>query len=465
MSREKGTFNFAANFEVKKKAPLDASTLVETYADLTDPTVWEDSNGKVWLFNGRTVSVSNDPDTSKNGVYYLHDASNYTSTSSWEKLAAASGSTLNDVQNIGSGTGIFSGITGTSILLRSIIGSGNTDVSLSGDSVIINSIDSTDLQDGILKYSSDDQTLLPYSAYTSGITFYTGSTCPDNIDRLNINARLTATAFRVSTGCTALTGLTFSPGDLYWDEKNKTVSLQHTDDVRQQIGQELYVRAINDTSSNIPNGSVVYITGSFDEKPTINLARAEGESDFNVVNKVVGVTTEDISAGEIGFVTTAGIVRHLNTSGYTAGDNVYLSPNDHGNFTSTKPSYPDFIVEVGVITKVDENDGHLLVKITNLSRDVNLRGVEEENPPFTASTRSDVVFAIGEGTYYLPESPIRGQQITFIDKDGDAENWNIIIDGNGKLINGESQAIINSNYGSMTFIYGYDNWYATMVTP
>jgi len=465
MSRERGTFNFAANFELLKKGPIDASQLVETYADLMNPATWEDNKGLIWLFDGKTVSVSNNADPSKNGLYYLNDAANYTSTSSWVKLGAQSGSTINDIQNIGLGVGVFSGITGTSVQLRSIIGSGNTNVSLSGDSIVINSTDSTNLQDGILKFDSINQTYLPYLAYTSGITFYSGATCPDNIDRLNLNARLTATAFRVSTGCTALTGLTFSPGDLYWDRSNMTVALKQTDEVTQQIGQELFIRAINNTSSNIPNGSVVYITGSLNEKPTINLARAEGENDFNIINKVVGVTTEDIPASETGFVTTAGIVRELNTSGYTAGDTVYLSPSDYGEFTSTKPSYPDFVIEVGVITKADENNGHLLVKVTNLSRDVNLRGVERVNPPFTASTRSDVLSAIGQGTYYLPETPIKGQQVTFIDEDGDAENWNIIIDGNGKLISGESQAIINSDYGAMTLVYNGSNWYATSVTP
>ena len=94
MSRERGTFNFAATFEVLKKAPLDASTIVETYSDLTNPTTWEDNDGLVWLFDGKTVSVSSDPDVSRNGVYYLTDADNYTLTSSWTKIGSATGATL-----------------------------------------------------------------------------------------------------------------------------------------------------------------------------------------------------------------------------------------------------------------------------------------------------------------------------------------------------------------------------------
>jgi predicted RecA/RadA family phage recombinase len=464
MSRERGTFNFAANFELLKKGPIDASQLVETYADLTNPATWEDSDSLIWLFDGKTVSVSNDSDPSKNGLYYLKDAVNYTSTSSWEKLGAQSGSTINDVQNIGSGVGVFSGITGTSILLRSIIGSGDTNVSLSGDSIVINSTDSTALQNGILKFDSNQQTYLPYSAYTSGITFYTGTTCPNNIDRLNLNARLTATAFRVSTGCTALTGLTFNPGDLYWDSENMTIALKQTNEVTQQIGQELFIRAKNSGASTIENGTVVYITGSDIGNPTINPARAS-ENDGDKVTKVIGITTEDITAGDTGFVTTVGIVRDLNTTGFTAGDTVYLSTSAFGQLTTTKPVYPDYVIEIGVVTKIDSTNGQILVKVSNLSQIANIRGVEEKNAPFTASTRTDVISAVGSGTYYLPPSPLKGQEITVIDKDGDSETWNIIIDGNGKLINGDTQAILNSNYGSMTFVYDGDNWFATTITP
>ena len=464
MSRERGTFNFAATFEVLKKAPLDASTIVETYSDLTNPTTWEDNDGLVWLFDGKTVSVSSDPDVSRNGVYYLTDADNYTLTSSWTKIGSATGATLNNIQNIGTGIGVFSGITGTSALLRSIVGSGDTNVSVSGDSIIINSTDSTNLQDGILRFDSNEQTYLPYSGLTSGITFYTGTTCPQNIDRLNLNARLTATAFRVSTGCTALTGFTFSPGDLYWDQKNMTVALKQTDEVTQQIGQELFIRAKNSGSSTISNGTVVYITGSDTGDPTINPARAS-ETDRNVVTKVIGMTTEDISAGQTGFVTTVGVVRNIDTSSFTAGDTIYLSTSAFGQLTTTKPVYPDFIIEMGVITKVDPTEGEILVKVSNLSQIRNIRGIETANAPFTASTRSDVIVAVGQGTYYLPPSPLKGQEITIIDRDGDAEVWNIIIDGNGNLINGETQAILNSNYGSMTFVFEGYNWFATTITP
>jgi hypothetical protein len=86
MSRNKGTFNFAANFEVLTKAPLDARLVVSTKADLINPTVWQDINSNIWIYKGITVSVTSDPNPSLNGLYFLIDEALYTDYTSWVKL-------------------------------------------------------------------------------------------------------------------------------------------------------------------------------------------------------------------------------------------------------------------------------------------------------------------------------------------------------------------------------------------
>jgi len=90
MARNRGTFPFSANFEVKTKSPLDARLKVDSLNDLTDVSIWKDSNNSVWLFNGIIVSVANDIDSTKNGVYFLKDEINYTNISSWEKIGSSS---------------------------------------------------------------------------------------------------------------------------------------------------------------------------------------------------------------------------------------------------------------------------------------------------------------------------------------------------------------------------------------
>ena len=85
---------------------------------------------------------------------------------------SASGTTINDIQNVGLGVGVYSGTTDLGIVnLRSIVGSGATDVSLSGDTIIINSdAGIADLNDGILSFDYTGQTFQPYTAFPSGVT-------------------------------------------------------------------------------------------------------------------------------------------------------------------------------------------------------------------------------------------------------------------------------------------------------
>lgn len=91
MSRNKGTFTFAANFEPLVQAPLDARMRVSSIADLISPAIWLDSNSNLWLYSGLLVSIVDDPDPLNNGLYFLSDKDTYTTPSSWIKIGATSG--------------------------------------------------------------------------------------------------------------------------------------------------------------------------------------------------------------------------------------------------------------------------------------------------------------------------------------------------------------------------------------
>lgn len=85
MAREKGTFNFSANLEVKKQGPLDARQSLITYAELTQAATWQDESGKMYLFDGLTVPVVNG---SEKQFYMLIDAAKYNQTASWKRIDA-----------------------------------------------------------------------------------------------------------------------------------------------------------------------------------------------------------------------------------------------------------------------------------------------------------------------------------------------------------------------------------------
>jgi hypothetical protein len=81
------------------KGPLDAKSLVKTYAELLSTATWQveaDGRSVNGAYNGLLTAVwLNKADTSKNGIYYLHDATvtsalgipDVTKAENWHKLA------------------------------------------------------------------------------------------------------------------------------------------------------------------------------------------------------------------------------------------------------------------------------------------------------------------------------------------------------------------------------------------
>lgn len=77
--RDRGTFNFSGNLEVKKDAPLEARSLVNSYADLVKPETWTDEQGGIWKYDCMLVSCKDRPGK----VYQLSPSADYTKESSW----------------------------------------------------------------------------------------------------------------------------------------------------------------------------------------------------------------------------------------------------------------------------------------------------------------------------------------------------------------------------------------------
>lgn len=94
MARNRGIFNFSANLEVKKNAPLDSRVVVDTLIELTETSTWADSDNKVWLYDGIVVSVREN-----HGLYMLtkYDAvtapTAYTDSNNWVAVDASAAKT------------------------------------------------------------------------------------------------------------------------------------------------------------------------------------------------------------------------------------------------------------------------------------------------------------------------------------------------------------------------------------
>ena len=126
------------------------------------------------------------------------------------------------------------------------------------------------------------------------------------------------------------------------------------------VGQETQVKVINNTGSTIPIGSPVYITGtsSGQSYPNIALAKADASS----TSAVIGLTNTAIANGAIGYVTSNGLVEGINTSSYTVGQVLYLSPYSAGQLQNTVPP-TGLINQVGVVSYANAS-GSIYVRQT-----------------------------------------------------------------------------------------------------
>lgn len=173
--------------------------------------------------------------------------------------------------------------------------------------------------------------------------------------------------------------LSFAPGSMWWDQNDATVSIQMVDaDVILQLGQEMHTRAVNTTGSPIPNGTIVYVDGASSGNPTVAIAQAD---DSATADKTIGVTTHEIAAGAVGYVTTSGKVRDLNTAAFVEGDQIWLSPTVAGAFTKVRPISPNRTIGMGEVLIADAANGSVLVHVEKESRVVDSRTLYASNPP------------------------------------------------------------------------------------
>jgi len=150
-------------------------------------------------------------------------------------------------------------------------------------------------------------------------------------------------------------------GAMYWDDGNKTPSINLDADVTLQLGQENVALVYNGTGSTITNGSVVAVSGAQGQRPSVVLADADSEA---LSAPTLGITAEAIANGAEGFVATFGLVRGIDTSAFTAGAPIYLSQTA-GAFTQTRPSAPAHTVALGWVIKVNASSGEVFVNINN----------------------------------------------------------------------------------------------------
>ena len=234
-------------------------------------------------------------------------------------------------------------------------------------------------------------------------------------------------------------------GHVYWDGDDNTLKVITGLGNVIQLGHEVYGIGVNKTGAQLDNGTVVTMNGVQGNRPKMIKADASDASK----SKMVGVLTADCANNAEGPVTTFGIVRGVNTSGWAPGTVLYLKDDGTGGFTDTAPTGNHY---VWVATTLNQtNNGSIFV---NPIHDLHLE-YETDGGNFAALNIGDVT----GGNYVEIDNggdlTLQGTATVFLDEFGPLIGQRLESPG--------SNITQNNAEGSLTFDSGCDlSDYVTM---
>ena len=118
----------------------------------------------------------------------------------------------------------------------------------------------------------------------------------------------------------------------------------------------------NSTGVTLTKGQIVYLSGATGNRPNAVLSQANTEA---TSSKTIGWVTANINNNSDGYIGVSGSAHDLNTSAFTAGDLLWLSPTVAGGITSTIPVQPNHAVFIGYCARSHPNQGRIVFKIQN----------------------------------------------------------------------------------------------------
>ena len=123
----------------------------------------------------------------------------------------------------------------------------------------------------------------------------------------------------------------------------------------------------SDYDGTINKGQAVYVTGSTGQAGTNMLVNRASNNIEMTSSKTMGLLETSLSKNGIGYVVTEGLLAGLDTSSAgQAGDPVWLGVDGNLIYGLTnKPVAPAHLVFIGIVTRKQQNNGEIFVKVQN----------------------------------------------------------------------------------------------------
>jgi hypothetical protein len=168
---------------------------------------------------------------------------------------------------------------------------------------------------------------------------------------------------------------TASAAAIYHTTASATASVAYLEELISQLFDSISPSSASATASRITayvkNGSTslakgvpVYITGADGTNIIVGPASNDSES---TSSKTLGFTQTALSANQHGYIVLEGSLNGLNTNGANAGDPIWLgeTPGTVIYGLANKPQAPNHLVYLGVVSRKNQNNGEIFVKIQN----------------------------------------------------------------------------------------------------
>ena len=197
--------------------------------------------------------------------------------------------------------------------------------------------------------------------------------------------------------------------DVSYDTVKETMEIKGVNNTL-QVGQESYVFVKNVSGGILNDGDIVRITGYDATLDALEVVKAK--ADIVATAEVSGAATTTIPNNEVGLITTFGRINDINTSGFTLGEEIFLSPTVAGAFTATKPAA--IPIQVGHIGKVDASTGFIQIEIRELP--ISIRGVfsDTADQTFTINVSKAVAFNTNDILEGITHSTsVDNEEVTF----------------------------------------------------
>lgn len=156
------------------------------------------------------------------------------------------------------------------------------------------------------------------------------------------------------------TDLPLEVGETKYDPDAETLITRITEADYLRHGQMQILKVRNNTGSSIPKGSAVYVTGGITNSPIL-LVDLANNNEIEEAERFIGLTTTTIANNSFGKVITSGVIEDLNlpSNEWEVGECAYITTN--GGYVSAPPEKGLIEIRVGIVIRVGNDTGAILV--------------------------------------------------------------------------------------------------------